>query len=134
MLNLNHGERDIGSACELFLCSRSRSPPKRERSIEHEERRSMSASPPPSKRKKRSPARVRNPIERVSPSLSDGREANELEYGSSPNERIGSPKDDVEQDHGAEERSPIEENGRSLIISPRDNGSSFDDGSPRDSD
>lgn len=131
MLTLNHGARDIGSACELFLCSRSRSPLKRERSIEHGGR-SRSASPLPSKGKKHSPTPARNSRERVSPSLSDGREA--YEYDSSPNERIGNPKEDVEQNKRPKGRSPVEENGRSHSISPRNNGSPIDDGSPRGSD
>ncbi|CAI9768359.1 unnamed protein product [Fraxinus pennsylvanica] len=129
----HHGRSRRRSYSRSPSHSRSRSPPKRERSIEHGER-SRSASPPPSKGKKHSPMPVRNSRERVSPSLSDGREANELEYDSSPNGRIGSPKDDVDQDQRPNERSPVEENGRSHSISPRDNGSPIDDGSPRGSD
>lgn len=116
----------------------SRSPVKRDQSIEHEERRSSSprprrSSPPPSKGRKYSPSPdERSPQERGTPSPKGDRAANGSEYSRSPTD-----------DAGIDERrnlSPIEENGRSHSNSPihRENGSPMGDdenhGSPRGSE
>ena len=132
----------------------SRSPLKRERSLEQVERRSRSphdsrspkrhrGSPPPSKGRRRSPTPDdRSPQKRGSPSPRDGRQANGSDYSGSPRGKSKSPIDDAdgESPRGRSYRSPAEENGRSRSPSPihRDNRSPVDDddnhGSPRGSE
>lgn len=138
----------------LFFFFLSRSPLKRERSLEQVERRSRSphdsrspkrhrGSPPPSKGRKRSPTPdERSPRKRGSPSPRDGRQANGSDYSGSPRGKSKSPIDDAdgESPRGRSYRSPAEENGRSRSPSPihRDNRSPIDDddnhGSPRGSE
>lgn len=143
--------------CVFFFSphSRSKSPVKRERSLERVERRSGSShesqspkrhrgsSPPPSKGRKHSPTPdERSPQKRGSPSLRDVRQANGSDYSGSPRGKSRSPMDDAdgESPRGRSYRSPAEENGRSRSPSPihRDNRSPVDEddnhGSPRGSE
>ena len=134
--------------------SRSRSPLKRERSLERAERRSRSprdsrspkrsrSSPPPSKGRKRSPSpNEGSPLERGSPSPRDGRQPNGSDYSGSPRRKSRSPIDDADGEGPRDRsyRSPAEENGNSRSPSPvrRDDRSPVDDdenhGSPRGSE
>ena len=139
----------------FFPHSRSKSPMKRERSLERVERRSGSphesqspkrhrgSSPPPNKGRKHSPTPdERSPQKRGSPSLRDVRQANGSDYSGSPRGKSRSPMDDAdgESPRGRSYRSPAEENGRSRSPSPihRDNRSPVDEddnhGSPRGSE
>ncbi|KAH7547987.1 hypothetical protein JRO89_XS14G0048000 [Xanthoceras sorbifolium] len=146
-------------ACNPPACSsifRSRSPVKRDRSVERIERRSRSPrdsrspkrrrnSPPPSKGRKRSPTPdERSPQERGSPSPRERRQMNGSEYSGSPRGKSRSPADDVDGPDDRRYRSPAEENGRSrsrsrsLSPAPRDDRSPIEDdenhGSPRGSE
>ncbi|XP_017646114.1 serine/arginine-rich splicing factor RS2Z32-like isoform X1 [Gossypium arboreum] len=105
------------------LYSRSRSPVKRERSFERDDRRSRSPkrhrrSLSPVRGRKHSPARdERSPQERRSPSPRDRRHANGSDYSGSPRGRSRTP--DREAD--AEDRdykSSAKENGNSRSPSP----------------
>lgn len=140
---MNHSTQHTCCLPIYFLCSRSRSPPaKRERSIDHEERRSRSprhrkSSPPPSKGRQHSPTpEERSPRERGTPSPLDNRPVNGSEYGQSPKD--GTEIDDRRYDD-EKNMSPLEENDRSRSNSPipRDNESPIENekrGSPRGSE
>ncbi|KAJ0102130.1 hypothetical protein Patl1_06215 [Pistacia atlantica] len=141
---------------KLTLPVRSRSPVKRERSIERVDRRTRSPrdsrspkrrrhSPLPSRGRKRSPTPdERSPLERGSPSPRDRRQANGSEYSGSPRVKSRSPVDDADGPDDRSYRSPAEENGRSrsrsrsLTPIPRDDRSPIEDddnhGSPRGSE
>ncbi|CAN4105899.1 unnamed protein product [Withania somnifera] len=120
--------------------NRSRSPVKRDRSIDSAERRSRSprhrkSSPPPSKGRKHSPSPDNSAQERGTPSPRDDRETN----GS---DRSRSPKGDARMDD-PRDVSPVEENGRSSPIhrdgSPVEDGGDYENhgspgGSPRGSE
>lgn len=111
--------------------SRSRSPPKKERSLERSEKRSR--SPRRHRGRKHSPTPERSPRDGASPSPRDDKAASPVQY-SSP-DRSRRLKDDGEDRNGKhEERSPIEDNGRSTSFSPRSGSPIDDDGSPRGSD
>ncbi|KAG4143178.1 hypothetical protein ERO13_D06G173700v2 [Gossypium hirsutum] len=102
---------------------RSRSPVKRERSFERDDRRSRSPkrhrrSPSPVRGRKHSPARdERSPQERRSPSPRDRRHANGSDYSGSPRGRSRTP--DREADAGdGDYKSSAKENGNSRSPSP----------------
>ncbi|KAL9422043.1 hypothetical protein AB3S75_034338 [Citrus x aurantiifolia] len=136
--------------------SQSRSPVKRDRSVERFERRTRSPrdsrspkrrrnSPPSSKGRKRSPTPdERSPQDQRSPSPRDRRQANGSEYSGSPRGKSRSPVDDADGPEDRNYRSPPEENGRSRSRSrslspvPRDDRSPIDDddnhGDPRGSE
>ncbi|KAG6728497.1 hypothetical protein I3842_02G176000 [Carya illinoinensis] len=89
--------------------SRSRSPLKRERSLEQVERRSRSprdsqsprrhrSSPPPSKGRKHSLTPDKSPQERGSSSQRDGGQANGSDYSGSPRGNSRSPMDDADEE------------------------------------
>ncbi|XP_017620425.1 serine/arginine-rich splicing factor RS2Z32-like isoform X2 [Gossypium arboreum] len=102
---------------------RSRSPVKRDRSYEREDRRSRSpkrhkGSPSPSQGRKHSPAPdERRPQEGGSPSPKDRRHANGSDYSASPRGRSRSPDADAGAEDGAY-RSSRKENGHSRSLSP----------------
>lgn len=108
----------------LDLCSRSRSPVKRERSFEREDKRSRSpkrhrGSPSPLRGRKHSPVpEERSPQEKGSPSPREGRGRlnNGSDYSASPRGRNRSP----DREAGAEDRDPVKEkeNGQSRSPSP----------------
>ncbi|CAN4096053.1 unnamed protein product [Withania somnifera] len=110
--------------------NRSRSPLKRDRSIDREERRSRSprhrrSSPPPSKGRRRSLSPdERSAQERGTPSPRDDRATNGSDHSRNPRDdaRMDDPRD----------MSRVEENGRSCSNSPIDRytRSPVEDGSP----
>ncbi|KAK8620938.1 hypothetical protein V6N13_067393 [Hibiscus sabdariffa] len=119
---------------------RSRSPVKRDRSYEREDRRSRSpkrhrGSPSPSRGRKHSPTpEERRPQERGSPPPRDRQQTNGSDYSASPRGRSRSPEAEV----GAEDRAhriSTKENGlsRSPSPPPRDDRSPiYDDEDNRD--
>ncbi|XP_059646967.1 serine/arginine-rich splicing factor RS2Z32-like isoform X5 [Cornus florida] len=131
--------------------SRSRSPPRRERIVEREEKKSKSpryrysrspeakkSTPPLSKVRNRSltPEEV-SPREKTSPSPKRGRmvsERNGSEYSESPREKSRSPVSPDEKDSPAagRYRSPSDAYGRSRSPSPRDDGSPVDNDNDND--
>ncbi|KAF8396706.1 hypothetical protein HHK36_018333 [Tetracentron sinense] len=140
-----HTERDCQNSPKKL--NRSRSPPKRDRSVEHESKRSRSprynnsprpkkTSPPPSKGRKRSPTPDESsPQERGSLSPRDHRQAtpqNGSDYGESPRARSRSPERDSPT--GGEYQSPTEVNGQSRSRSRSRSPSTRTDRSPVDDD
>ncbi|PIA38821.1 hypothetical protein AQUCO_02700193v1 [Aquilegia coerulea] len=116
--------------------NRSRTPPKRERSLEREERRSRSprysrspkskkSSPPPSKGRKRSPTPGDDrPQARGSPPANNRQDVqlDGSDYSGSPRGKSRSPSP-----VGKRFESPSEANGHSRSLSPRDDRSPMDD-------
>ncbi|THG19365.1 hypothetical protein TEA_004042 [Camellia sinensis var. sinensis] len=146
---LDVAEAKVVVSARSHSYSRSRSPQKRERSIECIDRRSRSprpsrspkpnrasplpSPPPPSRVRKHSPTpEERSPQERGSPSPRDRKRANGSEYSESPKSRSRSrsPIDDDAARESPRDGSPVEENGRSRSPSPVPG----DDRSPVDDD